>query len=124
MLFDTITHVSGADHLYDIAGSTLSTPEDGDIILRFTAVRPFKLPGSFAGTKVSVGTNPSSTATLTVKKNGSGFTNSTITVNTSGVETLGAISATSFAADDVFEVELTTANGIDDLGITFKTLAV
>jgi hypothetical protein len=122
MLFDTITYVAGADHLYDIAGSTLSTPSDSDIITRFVATRAFSLPANLAGTKISVGTNPSSSATLTIKKNGSGV--ATITINSSGVETLPTQTAVSFAIDDILTIEVTTADSIDDLGITLKTLAV
>lgn len=121
MLFDTITYVSGADWNYDVSGSTLSAPSDADIITRFTATRAFDIPENMAGTVISVGTNPSSTATLNVKKNGSNV--ATITINTSGVETLPTQAAVSFAVDDVLEIEVTTASSIDDLGITIKTLA-
>jgi len=121
MLFDTITYVAGADHLYDIAGSTLSTPSDSDIITRFVATRAFSLPANLAGTKVSVGTNPSATATVTVQKNGASA--GAITISTGGVETLPTQAAVSFAVDDILTIEVTTANSIDDLGITLKTLA-
>ncbi len=121
MLFDTITYVTGADHLYDIAGSTLSTPSDSDVITRFVATRAFDLPANLAGTKVSVGTNPSATATLTIKKNG--VSAGAITISTGGVETLPTQAAVSFAVDDILTIEVTTANSIDDLGITLKTLA-
>ena len=125
MLFDTITYVSGADHLYDIAGSTLSTPSDLDVIVRFEAVRAFKIPASFAGTSfgVSSGSEPDSLATLTVKKNGSALSNGTITMNSGGTVVLGSVAETSFAVGDLLEIELTTADNIDNLGITLKTLA-
>ena len=124
MLFDTITYVSGADYLYDITGSTLSTPSDGTVITRFVATRAFDIPANMAGTVVSVGTNPSSTATVTVKKNGSGISgDGAISINTSGVETLPTQAAESFAVDDVLTIEVTTASGIDDVGITIKTTA-
>ena len=121
MLFDTITYVPGADWNYDISGSTLSTPSDGNIITRFVATRAFDLPANLAGTKVSVGTNPSSAATLTVQKNGSSA--GAISISTGGVETLPTQSAVSFAVDDILTIEVTTANSIDDIGITIKTLA-
>ena len=124
MLSDTLTFVAGADWNYDVAGSTLSTPSDTDIITRFTVVRAMKIPAVFAGTEVSAGTNPTTLATLTVKKNGTGLTNGTITINSGGTVTLNASFAeTSFAAGDVLEIEVTTADGVDDLGITIKTLA-
>ncbi len=121
MLMDTIQYVAGADWNYDIAGSTLSAPADTDIITRFTATRAFQIPANMAGTVISVGTNPSATATLTVKKNGTGV--ATITINTSGVETLPTQAAVSFAIDDILEIEVTTANSIDGLGITIPTVA-
>ena len=121
MLFDTITYSPGADWNYDIAGSTLSTPGDGDVITRFTATRAFQIPVDMDGTKISVGVNPTSSATLTVKKNGSGV--GTITIDNGGVETLPTQAAVSFAIDDVLEIEVTTADSIDNLGVTIKTLA-
>ena len=126
MLFDTISYVAGADWNYDISGSTLSTPSDGSVITRFVATRAFTLPDNLEGTKVSVGINPSSTATITVKKNGTELdtSNGKITVNTSGVETLPTVSSDlDFAVDDVLTIEVTTASGIDELGITIKTLS-
>ena len=126
MLFDTIEYVSGADHLYDITGSTLSTPSDGTTIARFVAPRAFDLPANLAGTVVETGTNPSSTATLKVKKQtppGSANDVATITINTSGVETLPTQSAVSFAAGDVLTIVIETASSLDDLGITLKTIA-
>lgn len=123
MLMDTISFVSGADWNYDIAGSTLSTPGDGDIITRFVATRAFKLPASMAGASFDVGVNPSSAATLTLKKNGTGITNGTVSISTGGVATPGAMAETSFAIGDVLEIEVTTANALDDLSVTLKTLA-
>lgn len=123
MLFDTISYVEGADHLYDIAGSTLSTPSDADIVVRFEAVRAFKIPASFAGTEVNLDTKPSSSAVLTVKKNGTGLTNGTISVDSGGSVTLGSVAETSFAVGDLLEIEFTTVDSSDDLAVTLKTLA-
>lgn len=127
MLFDTITYVDGADHLYDIAGSTLSTPSVNDILVRFEAVRAFKLPASLAGTEANAGTDPVGTdAILQVKKNGTNITSATITLTTAGAVTLGASAETEFVAGDLLEIELTqvgSTSGPDDLAVTLKTLA-
>ena len=126
MLFDTISYVTGADFLYDITGSTLSTPSDGTEILRFVAPRDFTIPANLAGTVVETGTNPGSTATLKVKRGvGGGAQNdiATITINTSGVETLPTQSAVTVAAGDVITVVVETASSLDNLGITIKTVA-
>ena len=121
MLMDTIQYVAGADWNYDIAGSTLSTPSDGDIITRFTANRAFDIPANMAGTVISLGTNPASSATLKVFR---GVTEvASITINSSGVETLPTQAAVSFAVDDVLTIEVDVADGIDDLGITIPTVA-
>ena len=123
MLFDTISYVAGADHLYDIAGSTLSTPSDSDVVVRFEAVRAFKIPANFAGTEVNLGTLPASNAVLTVKKNGTGLTNGTIQVASGGGVTLGSVAETSYAVGDLLEIEFTTVDSSDELAVTLKTLA-
>ena len=41
--------------------------------MRFVANRAFKLPTNIAGSVFNTGTNPSSAATLTLKKNGTSF---------------------------------------------------
>lgn len=124
MLFDTISYVSGADHLYDIAGSTLSAPSDSDTIMRFAAPRAFTIPANLAGTSVEVGTNPSGgAAVLQLKKNGSNITNATISISTGGGVTLGSNSAESVAAGDLIELDVTTANSVDEVAWTIKTTA-
>ncbi len=123
MLFDTISYVSGADWNYDIAGSTLSTPADGDVITRFTATRAFTLPADMVGTESNQGVNPLSSAVLTVAKNG--VSAGTITINSSGVPTMVTTSNADvdFAVDDVLTITVTTTDSIDDLSVTLKTLA-
>ncbi len=124
MLSDTLTYIEGADWNYDIAGSTLSTPSDTDIITRFTVTRAMKLPAAFAGVQMDAGTPPTTLATLTVKKNGTGLTNGTITYSSGDVVTPNpSFAETSFAPGDVIEIEVTTADSIDDIGITLKTVA-
>jgi hypothetical protein len=122
MLMDSIRYISGADWNYDIAGSTLSPPSDGDVITRFTATRKFRLPANFAGVVFNLGTNPTSTAQIAIKKNGT--TIGAIAINTSGVETLPTVPATDFEIDDRLEIEVVTAAGMGQVGITIKTLAL
>lgn len=123
MLSDTLTYVAGADWNYDLAGSTLSTPGDADVITRFTAVRDMNIPADFAGTEMTAGTAPGTIATLTVSVDDVDLTSGTITYDSSDVVTLGSVAETAVAAGSVIEITITTADGIDDVGITMKTTA-
>jgi hypothetical protein len=134
MLFDTITYVDGADHLYDLAGSTLSTPSDSDIIMRFKAIRAFRLPQNLAGSKFHAGTGPNG-GNLVLKLFVNSVEEGSITKSdTSGAEwdsddnapTFGgniSSAAKEIAAGDIIEVEYDTGNSADELYITLKTLA-
>lgn len=123
MLSDSITFLAGSDWLYDIAGSTLSTPSDGNVISRFTCPRALKIPASFAGSQLTANVLPTTLATLTIKKNGTGLTNGTITINNAGAVVLGSVAETSYAAGDILEIEVTTADSIDEVGFSLKTVA-
>lgn len=68
-------------------------------VLKMT--RAITLPVNFGGSQVSVGTNPTNPATISVKKNGVEF--GTIAIATNGVVTLTA-TATSFAVGDVISI--------------------
>lgn len=103
---------------YDVAGFTTSAPANSDVLLRHVAARAFSLPANLAGTQIYVGTNPSSTATLTLKKNG--VSAGAITVSSAGAVTLPTQAAVSFAAGDVLLFEATTVAAIDTLAFTFK----
>lgn len=126
MLFDSISYVSGADHLYDIAGSTLSAPSDDDVLMRFEAPRDFTIPANFAGTVASVPTTvPSgSAAVFQLKVDGSNVSGATMTFAVStGALTLGTFSAESVSAGDLVELVCTSANSIDGVAWTIKTTA-
>lgn len=124
MLFDSISYVSGSDWNYDIAGSTLSTPSDDDVLVRFEAVRAFTLPANLAGLSAGAGTNPSSNATFTIQKNGSDVTNATFEITTGGaLSNTASNTAESFVAGDVLTVTVTGTNSVDDVSLTIKTLA-
>lgn len=126
MLFDTISYVAGADHLYDIAGSTLSAPSDADVIMRFEAPRNLTIPANFAGTVASVpSTVPSGgNAIFQLKVGGSNVSGATMTfAQTTGTLTLGTFSAQSVTAGQLVELVVTTANSIDGVAWTIKTVA-
>lgn len=124
MLTDGLSFVSGSDWNYDIAGSTLSTPSDSDVIMRFEAARAFTLPASLAGLSAGAGTNPSSNATFTVQKNGTDVTNATFEITTGGVlSNTASNTAESFAVGDVLTVTVTATNSVDDVSLTIKTLS-
>ncbi len=123
MLFDTVSYVSGADWNYDIAGSTLSTPADGDVITRFTATRAFTLPADMVGTESNQGVDPTTSAVLTVAKEGVDV--GTITIDNIGTATMLTTGSADvdFVVDDVLTITVTTADSIDDVSVKLKTLA-
>jgi hypothetical protein len=121
MLLDSISYLSGSDWNYDIAGSTLSTPSDGDVITRFTATRDMKIKAELTHIAFKAGTNPTANATFTVKKNGtSAFT---FTVGTGGTVSGVSGSDVAIVEGDLVEIEATTISGADDIGLTLKTVA-
>jgi hypothetical protein len=67
------------------------------------AARSMTIPVGCTGSRVSVGVNPASQATVALKKNGS--TVGTITVATNGTATFTCASPVSFAAADLFTVQ-------------------
>lgn len=136
MLSDTLSFVTGADWNYDIAGSTLSSPSDADVIARFTASRAMRLPQNLSGSPLDVQTGPNGgTLVITIKKNGSSegvftwndTTGSAISADmsaaTGGVTGNLSSGNVAVAAGDIIEIELTTVNSADDLSVTLKTQA-
>ena len=87
---------------YKVGFFFTSTPASSETLLMHVCAAAFSLSINFAGSQGYVGTNPTSSATLTVKKNGSSI--GTIGISTSGVVTFSAGSATSFAAGDLISV--------------------
>jgi len=61
--------------------------------------RAFTLPASLTGSQTHIGTNPTSTLTVTLNKNGSSI--GTIAFSTSGTPTITFASSVSFAAGDI-----------------------
>ena len=121
MLMDTIQHLTGADWAYDITGSTLAAPSDDDIVLRHKAARAFRLPEDLAGTVAEAEVAPSSNATFTVLKNDVSV--GTFQINTSGDLVAPTFTSASFAIGDRLELQVTTANSIDEVYFTFQTVA-
>jgi hypothetical protein len=108
---------------YDIAGSTFTTPSDGDIILKFIAVREYRLPEDLLDSQFYFGTPPTSAGVLTVTllEGGSPTTLGTIAVDNAGVAT-PTLSEVTINEGDIITVEVTTADGMDDIILTLLTL--
>lgn len=90
---------------YDIAVFVPGVTTDAQLIARVTILRAFKFADDFAGSDGNTGTNPTSAATFTFKKNGS--TIGTLTFNTSGAPTFltSGSGDETFAAGDILAIE-------------------
>ena len=127
MLSDTLTYVAGADWNYDIAGSTLSTPSDGDIITRFTATRAMTVKAATANIQADANDLPDTLATFKVWKNSGGSYGGTpdftFTVSSAGAIAVTQGADVSLAAGDILEIEIDVFDNSDDWGVTLKTEA-
>jgi len=144
MLFDTITYITGADHNYDLAGSTLQTPTAGSTIMRITAIRAFLLPQNLVGSAIDAQTGPSSPAgspisnlAVDIRVNGisqgifsfTGVVGSPIPALSSLMSAADSITGTlasgdvSVAVGDIVEMVLNTVASADAISVTIKTLA-
>lgn len=92
---------AGSSQAIAIQSSVSGKPAAGAIITTYIAPKVTTFPANMSGSSYSVGTNPTSTAVFTLKKNGSSFC--TASVSTGGVITFTG-SATTFAAGDIFTV--------------------
>lgn len=120
-LMDSGTAPGGGSNPYDVVCSLVGKPDAGATVLELTLTRNVAFSGNFSGSQGTVGTNPTSTATYTVKKNGSSI--GTAVVSTGGVVTFTTTSgaAQSFVAGDRMTV---TAPGsqdatLSDVAMTF-----
>ena len=59
-----------ANVIYDIAGSTLSTPTDGAVLMRLSVGRSFVLPDGLAGSKAESIVPSTGAAAYPIKQNG------------------------------------------------------
>lgn len=65
---DSSKYVGSA--LYDIAGSTISQPTDGAVLMRFSVNRPFTLPSGLTDSKAESTVAATGSASYPIKKNG------------------------------------------------------
>jgi hypothetical protein len=86
---------------YDVATYYPGVPGASQTLLRYTAARAIAFPNNLVGSVCSVGTNPTSTATLTIKKNGTSV--GSISIATSGAATFTS-SGFSLASGDVLTI--------------------
>lgn len=98
---------TAVDPPYDVGLYIPGQPGDGAEVFKFVAVRAVEWPDDFAGSYGHVGTNPTSSAAFTVKKNGS--TIGSITISTGGTFTFATTGAeTTLAAGDRLTIEAPT----------------
>lgn len=125
MLTDTLSFIPDADASYDIAGSTLSTPSNDAILMRFVANRAFRLPAVLAGSVGASSVAPTAAVTYLVKKNGTnlGTMDFAIATNTA---TFTAATATDFTVGDIMTVVAPAAVDAthDEIAWTFKTVGL
>jgi hypothetical protein len=95
-----ISAAVGSSKPYDCVVSLPGMPGAGAVVFLMTFTRAVTFAGNFSGSYGTVGTNPTGTATYTVKKNGS--STGTIVVSTGGTVTFTTSggSSVSFAAGD------------------------
>lgn len=81
----------------------------------------FTLAASLTGSEFAIGTNPTSTLTITLKKNGSSI--GTVAFSTGGVPTVTFASPVSFVAGDLFEVDAPGSQDATgaDISLSFLT---
>ena len=106
---------------YDIGFSYPGSPTGSLEVLKFVAVRAIDFADDFAGSQGHVGTNPASTATFDVKKNGSSI--GSIQVSTSGVFTFATTGgAVSLSAGDRISIQAPSPAdaSMADIGIVLK----
>lgn len=111
---DPVTIATGSGS-YDIRFTKTGKPAAGEAILTFKVTTPFTMAAS--GHTGTCTVNPTATANMPVKKNGS--TVGTLQVSTSGVLSLVGFSATSFATGDILTVEAPSAQDATFSGLSY-----
>lgn len=114
MLMDTITFLDSAEptvdesgntaggSIYDIAGSTLSKPTDGAVLMRFSVTRAFIFRVNMAESIAESTTPPTGSPIYLLKKNGAQFATLTFTGN---VGTFALAAQESFVPGDILTLE-------------------
>ncbi len=111
--------VSTQWNAYDLLLFAPGVPTADLLLARVVAPRQITLPVNLAGSRGSVGTNPSAIATITAKKNGVAV--GTISISTAGVFAFTAASAVSLVAGDVLSLHAQAAPAdavLADISIT------
>ena len=117
---------SGAPSIvYDIGGSTLQQPTDGEVLSRFIAVRDFRMPVSLTGSQASSVTATTGVTAYPIKKNGTQVG----TIDYAAAATAGTFTfatQTDFTSGDILTVEApATADATHDgLVWTFKCTTI
>jgi len=88
--------------LYDIAGSTVSQPTDGAVLMRFSVNRPFSLPSGLTGSFAESVVAPTGSPSYSIKKNGTAIGSIDFTGN---VAAFTFSTTTSFVQGDILTVE-------------------
>jgi len=134
MLMDSIQYLSGADFLYDISASVLSTPNDGDVVGRLAVTRNMTVKADTDYLVVTAHVWPTTEATFKVWKNTNDFEGAgspviapemVFTVDSGGTVTIATSPPAdiSLAPGDFFELEIDVADGMDEFAVTFKAVA-
>lgn len=95
---------AGTNPPYDVGLYIPGQPASGAEVFKLVAVRDVEFPDDWAGSYGHVGTNPTSSAVFTIKKNGSSI--GSISISTGGVFTFATTgAATTLAAGDRLTIE-------------------
>lgn len=107
---------------YDIAGAVLGKPHDGATIMRFVAVRPYRIPADFLEAQASTLNAATADATFTVRKNGTSIGTFTFEAGQT-FATWDKPAFTDFAIRDVFTVDAPSPQDatLGDIEITIVT---
>lgn len=101
---------SGLEFVAEIAPTVqvstyqIAAPTALQLLLRYISAEAWTLPANMAGSRIDVGTVPTATATLTVKKNGSAVGTISITSAPAYTFATTAGAAVSFAAGDILDL--------------------
>lgn len=114
VLVDPVTVATGGG-AYDIRFQKTGKPAAAEAILTFPVTTPFTMAAT--GHSGTCTANPTATANLPVKKNGT--TVGTLQVSTSGVLSLVGFSSTAFAAGDILTVEAPATQDATYSGLFF-----
>ena len=113
MLMDSIKMVTGAGvyesdgttkyvgaAVYDIAGSTLSQPTDGAVLMRFEVIRDFTVPSAFIGSVAESTVAPTGSPVYTIQRNGANIGTITYTGNNGAFADDTELTAHAFISGD------------------------